>query len=359
MKIINKYYEVDFQWRFSMSIREIIEEKEKLNFNSNALLSSNSSGRERFEKKDDIRTCFMIDRDRIIHSKSFRRLKHKTQVYIKTSGDHYRTRLTHTLEVAQIAKTIGKGMGLNEDLIEAIALGHDIGHVAFAHNGEEVLNRLLPAGFSHSNNSVRVLTRIEKQGRGLNLTREVLDGILHHSGFMNSVSKPFTLEGQIVRYSDKIAYVNHDIDDSIRAGIIRPEDLPKEYVDVLGYSHGKRIDTLVKDCIYTSLKNMEGGEIHISLSGKVQESLAGLRGYMFKNIYKGSILEEEREKSKFVLEQVFVHFIKNPHKMPDFYRDIAKKEGLFQGTADYISGMSDDYCLYMFNEIYVPKYIIY
>ncbi len=342
-----------------MSVREIIEEKEKLIFNDHAAFSSNSSGREKAEKNDDIRTCYMVDRDRIIHSKSFRRLKHKTQVYIKTSGDHYRTRLTHTLEVAQIAKTIGKGIGLNEDLIEAIALGHDIGHVAFAHNGEEVLNKLLPSGFRHSENSVRVLTKIEKQGSGLNLTKEVLNGILYHSGFMNCALKPSTLEGQVVRYSDKIAYVNHDIDDSIRAGIIKPEDLPKEYLDVLGYSHGKRIDTLVKDCIYTSLKNIGDGKNEISLSGSVKDSMVGLREYMFENIYRGSILKKEREKAKFVLEQVFTHFVKNSGELPEFYRKIAENEGLFQGAADYISGMSDDYCLYMFNEIYVPKYVIY
>ncbi len=231
-----------------------MKKKEQLILNAKACLSINSKGREREEPEDDIRTVFMIDRDRIIHSKSFRRLKHKTQVYIRTSGDHYRTRLTHTLEVAQIAKTIGKGIGLNEDLIEAIALGHDIGHVAFAHNGEEVLNELLSDGFKHNENSIRVLKKIEKEGSGLNLTKEVLDGILYHSGFSKNSPKAYTLEGQVVKYSDKIAYVNHDIDDSIRAGLLLQKDIPKDLLYCLGNTHGKRIDTLVIDCIKKHIK---------------------------------------------------------------------------------------------------------
>ena len=255
-------------------IREKIQSNEDKILIDSACNSSKSRGREVFEEADEIRTCFMVDRDRIIHSKSFRRLKHKTQVYIKTSGDHYRTRLTHTLEVAQVAKTIGKGIGLNEDLIEAIALGHDIGHVAFAHNGEEVLNELLPGGFRHNENSVRVVTKLENLGKGLNLSQEVLDGILHHSGFSKGSAKAYTLEGQVVRYSDKIAYVNHDIDDSIRAGLLKNEDLPENTIKILGKSHGKRIDTLVKDCIYTSISNIEKNNIEISLSNDVGDSLA-------------------------------------------------------------------------------------
>lgn len=342
-----------------LSIREKIENNEKLIFISYAAASKKSKGRLREEKQDEVRTCYMIDRDRIIHSKSFRRLKHKTQVYIKTWGDHYRTRLTHTLEVAQVAKTIGKGIGLNEDLIEAIALGHDIGHVAFAHNGEEVLNRLLPDGFRHNENSVRVLTRIEKSGKGLNLTAEVLDGILHHSGFSNGTQKAYTLEGQVVRYSDKIAYVNHDIDDSIRAGILKEEELPRELIDVLGKTHGERINTLVKDCIYQTLLNIKNDKIEVSLSPQIEKSISELRKFMFDNIYKGSFLKAERDKAKFVIEQVFKYFLKNPDKMPEFYNNIVKNEGLYQGVADYISGMSDDYCLLIFNELYVPRIVIY
>ena len=342
-----------------MKIRERIENNEKLILISEASLSSNTKGRNREEVPDDIRTAYMVDRDRILHSKSFRRLKHKTQVYIKTWGDHYRTRLTHTLEVAQIGKTIGKGIGLNEDLIDAISLAHDIGHVAFAHNGEEVLNELLPNGFRHNKNSVRVLTRIEGQGKGLNLTEEVLDGVLHHSGFSNELAKAFTLEGQVVRYSDKIAYVNHDIDDSIRAGLLSEDEIPKNILSILGNTHGNRINTLVKDCIYNTLNNIEKGNVEISLSPSIQNALSELRNFMFENIYKGPILKEERDKAKFVLEKVYTYFLKNPHKMPKFYMDIVSEEGLHQGVADYISGMSDDYCLMLFNDIYVPKLVIY
>lgn len=342
-----------------MILRERIEKNEKLILIPEAAFSFNSKGRKIEENKDEIRTSFMVDRDRIIHSKSFRRLKHKTQVYIKTWGDHYRTRLTHTLEVCQIAKTIGKGIGLNEDLIEAIALGHDIGHVAFAHNGEEVLDKLLPEGFRHNENSIRVLTRIERQGKGLNLTEEVLDGILHHSGFSNSDSRSYTLEGQIVRYSDKIAYVNHDIDDSIRAGLLSEEQLPLNLIKVLGNTTGQRIDVLVKDCIYTTLDNIGKGVAKVSLSDEMGKILAELRNFMFEKVYMGSVLKTERDKAKFVLEQVFNYFLKNPDKMPEFYVDIVEKEGLYRGVADYISGMSDDYCLLLFNNIYVPKIVVY
>lgn len=342
-----------------MNIRERIEKSEKATLISYAAFSCKSLGRERNEEPDTIRTSFMIDRDRIIHSKSFRRLKHKTQVYIKTWGDHYRTRLTHTLEVAQIAKTIGKGIGLNEDLIEAIALGHDIGHVPFAHNGEEVLNLLNPKGFKHNENSVRVLTRIEKQGKGLNLTKEVLDGILHHSGFGTGSAKAFTLEGQVVKYSDKIAYVNHDIDDSVRAGILEEKDIPIEFMERLGKTHGERIGTLVEDCVYTTLQNINSGHIEVSLSKDIEFSLSKLRNFMFDNVYKGLILKQEREKAKFVLEQVYKYFLQNPKKMSSFYLDIVEKEGLYAGVTDYISGMSDDYCLYLFNDLYVPKFVIY
>lgn len=342
-----------------MSIREIIEEKEKKSMNICGTISIRTIGREIEEEPDEIRTSFMVDRDRIVHSKSFRRLKHKTQVFIKTFGDHYRTRLTHTVEVSQIARTIGKGIGLNEDLIEAISLGHDIGHVAFAHNGEEILNELLPTGFSHNINSIRVLTKLENQGKGLNLTKEVLDGILNHSGFSNKNKRAFTLEGQVVKYSDKIAYVNHDIDDSIRAGILHEEELPKDYIEILGNNCSDRIDTLVKDCIYNTLKNIEEGKIEVSLSKDIESALLGLRSFMFKNVYSGSKLKVERDKAKFILEQVFFYFLKNEKELPQFYRDIVKREGLYQGVADYISGMSDDYCLLTFNEKYVPKLVVY
>lgn len=341
------------------SIREKIENNEALTLVKGAALSKNSAGRDKYEECDEIRTSYMVDRDRIIHCKSFRRLKHKTQVYIKTWSDHYRTRLTHTLEVAQIAKTIGKGIGLNEDLIEAVALGHDIGHVAFAHNGEEVLNNLLPGGFKHNENSVRVLKRIENGGKGLNLTQEVLDGILYHSGFSDRAKRARTLEGQVVRFSDKIAYVNHDIDDSVRAGLMKTKDIPAVLLQALGKTHGQRINTLVRDCIYSTLKNISNNIYDVSLSPDIGNSLSELRAFMFEYIYKGPTLKEERDKAKFVLSQVFNHFIKHPEKMPDFYKQIAYEEGLHQGVTDYIAGMSDDYCLILFNDIYVPKFVIY
>ena len=341
-----------------MSIRCVLEEKESKSIIMQGTFSINSKGREKWEENDDIRTCFMVDRDRIIHSKSFRRLKHKTQVFIKTFGDHYRTRLTHTLEVAQIARTIGKGIGLNEDLIEAIALGHDIGHVAFAHNGEEFLNSVLPNGFRHNENSIRVLTKIEKEGKGLNLTKEVLDGILNHNGFSNKLKKAYTLEGQVVKYSDKIAYVNHDIDDSIRAGLISEKELPQSAIKILGNTNSKRINLLVTNCIHTTLYNIKVGKIEVSLSDEIEEALSNLRKFMFQNIYLGDKLKDERKKARYVLEQLYFYFIKNQEELPKFYKQIAKEEGLHQGVADYIAGMSDDYCLIIFHEKFIPKLII-
>lgn len=342
-----------------MNISKILEEKEKSVLIQEACFSHNSGRRKILEKKDAIRTPFMVDRDRIIHCKSFRRLKHKTQVFIKPYGDHYRTRLTHTLEVSQIARTIGVGIGLNNDLIEAIALGHDIGHVAFAHNGEEVLNELLPNGFKHNLNSIRVLTKIENNGQGLNLTNEVLNGIITHSGFSNVDSNSYTLEGQVVKYSDKIAYVNHDIDDSLRAGILKQSDFPKDCLEILGWTSSERINTLVTDCIFESLRNIHSGNPKISLSKKIGDALITLRNFMFKEVYKGNKLKEEREKAKFVLEQLFTHLYNNINKLPNFYLKIAEEEGKHQGVADYIAGMSDDFCLNTFNKIFIPKIVLY
>ncbi|NRU24179.1 dGTP triphosphohydrolase [Clostridium beijerinckii] len=231
-----------------MNVREKIQNFESLTLIKEAAFSKNSIGRKIREEDDDIRTCYMLDRDRIIQSKSFRRLKHKTQVYIKTFGDHYRTRLTHTLEVSQVARNIGAGIGLNENLIEAIALGHDLGHVAFAHNGEEVLNEYLEDGFRHNEQSVRVVTKLENNGQGLNLTEEVINGILNHSG-LGSVKDIITLEGIVVKFSDKMAYLNHDIDDSIRAGLLSKEEIPREIVKVFGDTSNERLNVLIKDFI--------------------------------------------------------------------------------------------------------------
>lgn len=343
-----------------MNVKERLILVEERLLNDKAALSINSKGRKRLEKDDPIRTCYMIDRDRIIHSKSFRRLMHKTQVYIKTFGDHYRTRLTHTLEVSQVARTISIGIGLNEYLVEAISLGHDLGHVAFAHNGEEVLNEFLPEGFRHNEQSVRVVERLEKDGNGLNLTKEVIDGILHHSGFSNKSTKgAYTLEGQVVKYSDKIAYINHDIEDSIRAGILVEDELPKEAIKILGKSSSERIDTLVRDCINNSLENIKNGDLCISLSSEVHEAIVELRTFMFKNVYLGDTLKVEREKAKFVLRNIIDFYMKNKEKMPILYQNISIEEGIERGVADFVAGMSDDYCLNLFNNIYVPKFVIY
>lgn len=341
-----------------MNIRERIEMNEEKLLIKEACFSKDSRGREREEEPDTYRTCFMHDRDRVIHCKSFRRLKHKTQVYIKTSSDHYRTRLTHTLEVSQIARTIGRGLSVNEDLIEAITLGHDIGHVAFAHNGEEVLNERL-GGFRHNEQSIRVLTKLENDGRGLNLTYEVLDGILRHSGFSKNSEISTTLEGQIARFSDKIAYVNHDIDDSIRAGILQPDMLPQEHISVLGETHSRRIDRLVRDIVAQTLENLEKGEARVALSEEVGEAMSGLRNYLFKNIYNGEHLKVERDKAKFVLHKIFDYYEKHLEEMPELYLAIAANEGEPRAVADFIAGMTDDYAIATFNRLYVPKFVIF
>ena len=340
-----------------MNVKEKIQGFESLTLIKEAAFSKNSLGRRIKEEDDDIRTCYMLDRDRIIQSKSFRRLKHKTQVYIKTSGDHYRTRLTHTLEVSQVARNIGVGIGLNENLIEAIALGHDLGHVAFAHNGEEVLNEYLKGGFRHNEQSVRVVTKLENNGEGLNLTEEVINGILNHSGLGNT-KDTITLEGIVVKFSDKMAYLNHDIDDSIRAGLLNKEQLPKDVVKVLGNTSTERLDTLIKNFVKTSNYNINNGIKEVGLSKEINEAMIELRQFMFKNIYLGDTLKVERNKAKFILQQLIIYFEKNPEQMPKIYVSIAKNESLQRGVADYIAGMSDDYCLLLFNKIFVPKLVI-
>ncbi|MFT8350642.1 deoxyguanosinetriphosphate triphosphohydrolase [Clostridium saccharoperbutylacetonicum] len=340
-----------------MDVREKIQNFENLTLIKEAAFSKNTLGRNIEETEDDIRTCYMVDRDRIIQSKSFRRLKHKTQVYIKAFGDHYRTRLTHTLEVSQVARTIGVGIGLNENLIEAIALGHDLGHVAFAHNGEEVLNDYLDNGFRHNEQSVRVVTKLENNGLGLNLTKEVINGILNHSG-LGTVKDIITLEGVVVKFSDKMAYLNHDIDDSIRAGLLTKEEIPKEIVRVLGNNSAERLNTLIKDFVKTSNENINNGRKEVGMSKEINEAMVELRKFMFKNIYLGDTLKVERNKAKFILDEIIKYFEKNPEKMPDMYLKISKEESLKRGVADYVAGMSDDYCLALFNDLFVPKLVI-
>ena len=299
----------------------------------------------------------MRDRDRIIHSKAFRRLQNKTQVFISPDNDHFRTRLTHSLEVMQIATDIAKAVRLNSDLTEAIALGHDLGHVAFAHNGEEVLNEYLNGGFRHNEQSVRVATKLENNGEGLNLTEEVINGILNHSG-LGTTKDIITLEGVVVKFSDKMAYLNHDIDDSIRAGLLKKEEIPRAIVKILGDTSNERLDILIKDFVKTSTNNINNGIEEIGLSKEIDGAMRELREFMFKNIYLGDTLKVERNKAKFILQQLIQYFEENPEQMPEFYLKIAKEESLKRGVADFIARMSDDYCLLLFNKIFVPKVVI-
>lgn len=329
-----------------MNIREISEDMEYKFLSPYATRSRETRGRERPEEKCDIRTEFQRDRDRIIHCKAFRRLSHKTQVFISPEGDHYRTRLTHTLEVAQIARTIAKALRLNEDLTEAIALGHDLGHTPFGHSGEQVLDKLLKDGFKHNQQSLRVVEILENNGHGLNLTWEVRDGIFNHS----TSGHPQTLEGKIVQISDKIAYVNHDIDDAIRGNVLRLSDLPKDLIDILGDKHSKRIDTMVRDVILNSIDKPD-----ISMSKELYEATYRLRDFLFKKVYIGSKAKSEEMKAKKVVEQLYHYFLENVDKMPEEFIKLSEKFGKERAVADYIAGMTDKYALIKYKEIFLPS----
>lgn len=319
-----------------MTIRERTEMFEDEVLSPYAAKSKYSNGRNKTEDMCDIRTCYQRDRDRIIHSKAFRRLMHKTQAFISPEGDHYRTRLTHTLEVSQIARTIATALRLNEDLTEAIALGHDLGHTPFGHLGEDDLDNVLPGGFHHNIQSVRVAERIEKNGEGLNLTKEVLDGMLNHRG----AGSPSTLEGKIVQISDKIAYVNHDIDDAIRAGIITDSDLPEDCVEILGDTSRKRIDFLIRNII----KSSEGIN-DIKMDSDVKNSLYKLRAYMFENVYNSGMLSKEREKYGRFLSIMYGYYLDNFHEVPEEFKknyDNNIEEYYTERIiADYLAGMTD------------------
>lgn len=294
----------------------------------------------------DLRTTFQVDRDRIIHSKSFRRLKDKTQVWIAPEGAHYRTRLSHTLELAQIARTIARCLSLNEDLTEAIALGHDLGHSPFGHAGEEQL-RICLGVFEHNQQSVRIVESLERDGKGLNLTFEVLDGILNHTG---ETPQPFTLEGQIVKIADRIAYVNHDIDDAIRAGLLSPETLPEECVRILGATHGVRIDTLVRDIVENSL-----GRPQISQSPEIREAMAALRQFMFDKVYLAEHNQAEARKGRYIVKQLYDLFVESPSELPRELRTrIDRGEDPRRVTVDYISGMTDSYAVKCFQHKFIP-----
>lgn len=328
-----------------MNIREITENIELTTLSKFATLSKNTRGRVREEKKCDIRTDFQRDRDRIIHSKAFRRLKHKTQVFITPEGDHYRTRLTHTLEVMQIARTIARALRLNEDLVEATALGHDLGHTPFGHTGEYVLNEICTGGFHHYEQSLRVVDILEG-GTGINLTYEVRDGILNHTG--NSVAE--TLEGRIIKYADRFAYINHDIDDAIRAGIIKASDLPSPCVEILGDTNSKRIDTLIRSLIANSIDKAE-----LMLSDDVNNAINELRNFMFEQVYIGSKAKTEERKAQHIIVQMFNYFTENPKKLPKESQAFLKEYGVERVVCDYIAGMSDSYAVYTFNNLFVPK----
>jgi len=328
-----------------MNFRERTEKLEEQTLSPYAALSSRSKGRKVPEEKCGVRTEFQRDRDRILHSKAFRRLKHKTQVFISPEGDHYRTRLTHTLEVAQIARTIARALRLNEDLTEAIALGHDLGHTPFGHTGEEVLNTLMKAGFRHEEQSLRVVDMLENL-KGLNLTWETRDGIVNHT----SRGDPGTLEGRVVKISDWIAYINHDIDDALRAGILSPEDLPAEPISILGERHNRRIDTMIKDVIEESMDKP-----FITMSPEVNEATVALRRFMFGKVYVGSSAKAQENKAKVMLKLLFEFFLENPGEMPGEFSIIAEREGAERSVCDYIAGMTDSFALAKFREFFMPS----
>lgn len=328
----------------SSCIREISEQNEVRILSPNACLAVNSKGRDIDEPECDIRTCFQRDRDRIIHSQSFRRLKHKTQVFLSPTGDHYRTRLTHTLEVSQIARTIASALQLNEDLTEAIALGHDLGHTPFGHAGERALNELSSTGFKHYEQSVRVVEKIEKNGKGLNLTQEVKNGILCHTKGEDA----FTLEGQIIRIADKIAYINHDIDDAIRAGVLHEEDIPLELRLSLGMRKSERINNMVRNVIENSTSEK------ILMSDDVYQRFLDLHEFMFVAVYRNPVCKSEEVKAISMIERMFEYYFNHPDEMPNEYQVIANAEGVERGVCDYIAGMSDTYSIKMFKQLFIP-----
>lgn len=330
-----------------MTIRESTEQWEQEYLSPYAAFSRASKGRDAPEPPCDIRPVYQRDRDRILHCKSFRRLKHKTQVFLTPRGDHYRTRLTHTLEVAQTARTVAKALRLNEDLTEAIALGHDLGHTPFGHAGERALSGLCSKGFAHYEQSVRVVELLEKGGRGLNLTWEVRDGIRNHK----TSGKPATPEGKIVRFSDKIAYINHDIDDAIRAQVLSEADIPMEYRQVLGMNTRERLDTMVHDMIISSQGT---GDIH--MSPHVEQAMKDLRAFMFIHVYRNPVAKGEEAKAKELLERLFCYYMEHSQLLTGQYRRMIEEgEALDRVVCDYIAGMTDQYAIAKFEEYFLPK----
>ncbi len=328
-----------------MTCRERLERHEAEWLAPWATKSAQHGGRARAISPDDLRTEFQRDRDRILHAKAFRRLKHKTQCFLSPEGDHYRTRLTHTLEVSQIARTLARALRLNEDLAEAIALGHDLGHTPFGHMGERILSKLMPEGFRHREQSLRVVEVIERDGEGLNLTAAVRDGILNHSG----PTPPSTLEGQCVSRADRIAYINHDIDDALRAGVLREEDLPRELTRVLGQTHGARIDTMIRDIVRQS----DDGK-GVRMSPEVGEATLRLREFLFEQVYMREEVVKEEEKANRLLEALFHHTLSHPGIMPSDYIERGYIEGIERTVCDFLAGMTDRYAVQYFSQIFLP-----
>lgn len=330
-----------------MTIREQVELREKEYLSPYASLSMHSRGREVEEEQCDIRPVYQRDRDRILHSKSFRRLKDKTQVFLTPEGDHYRTRLTHTLEVSQNARTIAKALCMNEDLVEAIALGHDLGHTPFGHAGERALDRVCPLGFSHNEQSVRLVEILEKGGRGLNLTYEVRDGIRNHK----TSTKPCTLEGKIVRLSDKIAYIHHDMDDAIRGKILEEEDIPKELRNTLGKTTTERLDRLIHDIIISSEEQND-----IRMSVEIGQAFTDLRQFMFQNVYQNPKAKGEENKAERLVESLYEYYLVHLELLPKELTGLVEeqKESRERVVCDYVSAMSDRFAIGKFSEIYLP-----
>ena len=327
-----------------VSAREELEQLERNVLSPLACFAADSLGREREEEPCELRTCFQRDVDRVTYSKAFRRLKHKTQVFLSPEGDHYRTRMTHTLEVSRIARTIARSLRLNEDLTEAIALGHDLGHTPFGHAGERALRNLCPGGFEHNEQSLRVVEKLEKEGRGLNLTAEVRDGILCHTGDR----LPMTLEGSVVRLSDRIAYVNHDTDDAVRAGIMREEDIPDSVRSVIGGSFSKRIDTVIRDVVASS-------DTEIRMSLPVAWAMDEFRSFMFQAVYQNPKAKSEESKVEGILAALADHYRADLNRLPADYRAVAEREGADRAVCDYIAGMTDQYAVQKYTELFIPS----
>lgn len=329
-----------------VTVREQLEQQEDQRLSPLAVRSAQSKGRERPLEPCPLRTDFQRDRDRIIHSKSFRRLKFKTQVFLAPEGDHFRTRLTHTLEVAQVARTLARALRLNEDLTEAIALGHDLGHTPFGHIGERSLDELMPEGFRHNEQSRRCVEVLENDGAGLNLTWEVRDGILCHSG----QQFPATLEGQCVRRADRIAYLNHDLDDALRGGVLQPFELPADCLKVLGQTHGERINTMILDIVTNSQ-----GKPFLTMSPLVQEAMDGLREFMFEKVYRDSWRKAEENRCDHVMKELFRYYSDHPGEMPEEFVLIGYREGTARGVCDFLSCMTDRYAVRLYQKLFIPS----